>query len=379
MKIAIFETEHFEGAFPVIKLFDIPGNEINIFTSAETFKRFNDLFLNDTTKYNWIILPTGKLRAFYLFYKKLKEKNPDILYINTISSNHLLYSFILWLIPLKKIIITVHDINCLFESRFSWNFRKAIIHLGKKWLIKQVNEFNVVADTMIASLQAKTKGKRAHNIPGAVFENRFFPQIIEEQLRIIVPGSLDKRRRNYEQVFEFATLADKEKLRLTIILLGGYFDEYGMNINVRANKFQSAFCKIISYDTQIVTQQEFDEQMDACHFVFIPSVIHTKICTDIPEVYGITKSSGNIFDVVKHAKPFIVPAGLVIPVNLQTSCFKYTSLVELADFLKNSIASPERYEYWQKKANENSRHYTIEEIRKRNSELFTNTYNDKVL
>ncbi|MEI9807412.1 MAG: hypothetical protein WDO16_05755 [Bacteroidota bacterium] len=44
--------------------------------------------------------------------------------------------------------------------------------------------------------------------------------------------------------------------------------------------------------------------MDTAHFVFIPSVIATKICGDIPETYGISKSSGNMFDVIKHAKPF---------------------------------------------------------------------------
>jgi hypothetical protein len=371
MNIAIFETEHFEGAFPVIKLFDIPGNEITIYTTEETHNRFNDLFLHETSRFNWAILPAaGKFRFFYSLYKKLKKQKPDTLYINTISDNHLLYAFLLWLLPLKRSVFTVHDINCLFESRFTWNFRKAIIHWGKRWLIKQTHEFNVVADTMIPYLKTKAKQKRTHNIPGAVFENRHVLQTITELLRIVVPGSLDKRRRDYEQVFKLAAIANKKKLSLEIILLGGYSDDYGEEITFRANLFESDYCKMISYHTQVVNQNEFDRQMNAAHFVFIPSVIDTNICGDIPETYGITKSSGNIFDVIKHAKPFIVPAGLTVPTNLQSSCFKYNNVADITEFLKNFMTYPTEYNNWQMLALANSANYTIEKVRERNASLF---------
>lgn len=371
MKIAIFETEHFEGAFPVIRLFDMPGNNITIITSEETYKRFTDLFLNDTNRYNWAILATGgKFRFFHSLYKKIRNEKPDLLYINTISNNHILYALILSLLPIKRVVLTVHDINCLFESKFKWNFRQAIIHWGKRWLIKQVNEFNVVSDTMTGYLQTKTKQKRTHNIPGAVFENKQSPQTIEGSLRIVVPGSLDKRRRDYEKLFELAAIANKEKIPLKIILLGGYTDDHGKSIAVRADTFEPGSCEIISYHTRVVDQDEFDRQMDAAHFVFIPSVINTHICGYIPETYGITKSSGNVFDVIKHAKPFIVPAELTISPQLQTSCFKYNSISDLIIFLKNLIVSPQQYNRWQQQALTNSLNYTIEKVRERNASLF---------
>jgi len=371
MKIAIFETEHFEGAFPVIKLFDMPGNKITIITSGETYNRFADLFLTDTNRYGWTILSAaGKFRFFYSLYKNLKRQKPDLLYINTISNNHILYAFVLYLVPLKRVVLTVHDINCLFESRFSWHFRQAIIHWGKKWLVRRIHEFNVVSDTMIPYLQEKAKGKPTHVVPGAVFEHKQSPRFVKDILQLVVPGSLDKRRRDYEQVFALAAIADKEKLPLRIILLGGYHDEYGETVLLRASKFESASCEISAYNTGIVGQAEFDQQMDASHFVFIPSVIDTKICGDIPEVYGITKSSGNMFDVIKHAKPFIVPAGLTISPQLQTSCFKYDGASDLVIFLKNIIAGTEEYNKWQEEALHNSQNYTVEKIRSKNISLF---------
>ncbi|MDP4264238.1 MAG: glycosyltransferase [Bacteroidota bacterium] len=371
MKIAIFETEHFEGAFPVIKLFDMPGNHITVLTTPGTYRRFRDLFLDKTDRYHWILLPVrSKPGFFYSLYRHLKKEKPDLFYINTISDNHLLYALVLKLLPLKRIVLTVHDINCLFESRPSWNFRQAVIHRGKKWLTSRVNEFNVVAGTMTSYLQTKTGQKKTHNIPGAIFENRYSPQTINDFLRIVVPGSLDKRRRDYDQVFDLAATADKEKLRVQLILLGGCTDDYGRGIINRAGQFQSGYCKIIFYNVITVNQDEFDRQMDAAHFVFIPSVIQTAICGNIPEIYGITKSSGNIFDVIKHAKPFIVPAGLTISPDLKTSCFTYTATDDIAGLFKKLVASPAAYEHWQKLALENSRHYTLEKIRGRNNTLF---------
>jgi hypothetical protein len=373
MKIAIFETEHFEGAFPVIKLFDMPGNEVTVYTSPETYKRFKDLFGENAGRFNWAILPAGnRIRFFYSFYKNLKNQKPDILYINTISNNHLLYAFVLSRLSVKRVVLTVHDINCLFESRPSLNFRKAMIHRGKKKLLRQVDEFNVVSDTMIPYLQTKAKQRKTHNIPGSVFENNYSPQPVNDLLRIVVPGSLDKRRRDYEQVFQLAAIADEEKISLQIILLGGYPDKYGKAITERGNGFISDHCKIITYNAEVVDQEEFDRQMDAAHFVFIPSVIDTKICGNIPETYGITKSSGNIFDVIKHAKPFIVPAGLAISNNLRLSCFKYQHLRDVPAFLKSFITSPEKYDHWQILAFENSQDYTIEKVRERNVSLFEN-------
>lgn len=370
MRIAIFEKEHYEGAFPVIKLFDVPGNTITIITSADTHPRFLDLFKAKSNRYSWQILPVdSKARFFKALYRCLKEINPDILYINTISDNHLLYWFVLRNLHLHRTVMTVHDINCLFESRPSLQFRKMIIHIGKKRLLRRIDEFNVVADTMTAYLRTKTN-KNSHNVPGSVFEERYFPQPISGVINIVVPGSLDKKRRDYKQVYELASSASKEGLSLNITLLGGYWNESGKSIAARAAEFQSDYCKIKVYPVAIVDQDEFDKQMDAAHFVFIPSMIKATICGDTPEIYGLTKSSGNIFDVIKHAKPFIVPAGLMVSQLLLTSCFRYNSIDEIVVFLKMLVHSPIDYDIWQRNALANSQNYTIEKVRERNQALF---------
>src|SRR6185369_6170664 len=56
MKVGIFETEHYEGTYPVIRLFDTPSNKLVIFTTPETYQRFADLFKEETSRYEWVIL-----------------------------------------------------------------------------------------------------------------------------------------------------------------------------------------------------------------------------------------------------------------------------------------------------------------------------------
>lgn len=373
MKTGIFEMEHFEGSYPVIRLFDMPDNQLVIFTDASTYERFADLFKQNMDRFQWEILDnTGtKWRFFRQLYKAAKKHQLDIFYLNTISNNHVFYAWVIGLLRIARVVITVHDINCMFRSRLSFRVRPLIHHIGKKALIKRVKEFNVVSDTMMGYLRETTQGqKQIHNIPGAVFEREQFSLTIGGYIHLVVPGSLDKKRRDYQQVFALLKAAEASQLRLHITLLGGYNDEYGKAVIQQATALKTVHTKITVYDTNLVHQDEFDEQLDYAHFIFIPSVINTAICFNIPETYGLTKSSGNMFDVIKHARPFIAPQQLLIPPMLESSCFRYTSIDHLAGFLHGLIQNKDDYQDWQQKALANSKEYTIAKVRARNPTLF---------
>src|SRR5262245_37754562 len=121
MKTGIFEMEHFEVAYTVIQLFDVPANELVIFTDAATYARFADLFKADVSRFQWEILDRtgGKWRFFSQLYHAAKKHKLDLLYLNTISNNHLLYAWVIGLLRIARVVITVHDINCFFKSRRS--------------------------------------------------------------------------------------------------------------------------------------------------------------------------------------------------------------------------------------------------------------------
>jgi hypothetical protein len=373
MKTGIFEMEHFEGAYPVIQLFDMPANQLVIFTDADTYERLADLFKQDVNRFQWEVLDKrrGKWRFFQQLYKAAKKHRLDIFYLNTISNNHLFYAWVIGLLRVPRVVITVHDINCLFKSNWALKARPLFHHIGKKAIIKRVNEFNVVSDTMVEYLRDTTGGqKQIHNIPGAVFESEQHSLTIGDTVHLVVPGSLDKKRRDYHQVFALLKAAEEKQLPLHVTLLGGYTDEYGKSIVEQAKGLSLKYARITVYDTRLVLQDEFDKQLNAAHFIFIPSVIDTAICFSIPEVYGLTKSSGNMFDVIKHARPFISPHALRISATLESSCFRYTSIDHLTGFLHGMMQNTDTYNTWQQRALANSKEYTIAKVRSRNATLF---------
>lgn len=371
MRIGIFEMDHYEGAYPVIKLFDTPANNITVFTNTATHGRFTDLFRERSNSYQWVVLSGNRWRFFWQLYRAIKKQQLDLFYINTISNNHLLYAAVIALLGKLRVIITIHDINCMFESKPSADIRIMAHHLGKKLLIKLVKEFNVVSDTMVPYLRQKTASKKmVHNVPGAVFDGAPHRLAAGETIHLVIPGSIDKKRRHYETVLELARAAEEKQLPLRITVLGGYYDEYGKDIVQRIRSFPARYTTLHSYDTDVVHQDEFDLQLNQAHFIFIPSVINTAICHGIPEIYGITKSSGNIFDVIKHAKPFIAPQALTVPDNLKSSCFRYAEVKDIIDFLATLLKEKHQYTAWEDNAIHNSGLYTIEKVRTTNATLF---------
>lgn len=375
MEVGIFETIHFEGSYPVIKLFDNGKNRITIFTYEGAYQQFQHLFKENMSNYTWVIKNSSESRLQFIrrIYRHSKRSKFDILYLNTISDNHLAYALMIVLLRNMRIILTLHDINSHFGFRPGKTFRGWVRNTGKRILVSVVKEFNVVASTMIAYLRNKLPPhKKVHCVPGSVFEEEKRPRTIEgigQRLKIVIPGSIDNRRRDYDLVFRLLEQINERKLKISIVLLGG-ISEYGTEILEKCKDYIASTAELLFFQTDIVDQPIFDREMDEADFIFIPSVINTVVSDGVPERYGLSISSGTIFDVIKHAKPMIVPEQLVIPANLESSTFKYLSSAEIILFLENFLLHPETYNEWQINALDNSRMYSIENIRKMNAAVF---------
>ena len=128
MNIGIFETEHFEGAYPVIKLFDNGINAITIFTYEKPFRQFNFLFKENMNKYEWIVKKESesKNNFIYKIYREVKKRNIELLYLNTISNNFHSYVLMIKMLKRVRIIVTIHSINDYFEFSKAKTFRQMV-------------------------------------------------------------------------------------------------------------------------------------------------------------------------------------------------------------------------------------------------------------
>jgi hypothetical protein len=376
-QVAIFETEHFEGAYPVIRLFDNGQNQITIFSWQQSYRQFQYLFKDDAHRFRWVVKDDNesKYRFIYRMYKEVRRSNIRLFYLNTISNNHIFYTLMIRLLPKVRAVVTLHDINGYFHFKFSFSIRRWIRYIGKRSLIRAVKEFNVVSATMVPYLQSKLPAwKKVYNVPGAVFERMPAECLSPAEtgtINVVVPGTIDGRRRNYETVFELLQQCNEAGLPVSVTLLGSHYGDYGKMILERCRTYNASYNNLFFYEnSSVVDQPEFDRVMNNAHVVFTPSVIDTIIFDGVTETYGLSISSGNLFDVIKHAKPFIIPEALKMPDNMESSCFHYKTAADIFLMLQRILNEPSFYNELSQKALNNSREYTISKVRERNALLF---------
>ncbi len=374
MRIGIFETTHFEGSYPVIRLFDNGINSITIFTYEESYRQFQHLFGTDISKYEWVVKKSAESKLGFLrrMMREVKLKKIDLLYLNTVADNFIFYGLMVRFLKRKRIVLTLHAINGFFQFKETFGLRRSVRNLGKKYLMKQVNEFNVVSLTMVPFLRQKLPiHKKVHCVPGAVYEGRSEAvSSLGNVFRIVVPGIIDNRRRDYSIVFQLLDRMNQIGCSIIITLLGGYNKEHGFEVMNQCRSYASRFNNLKFYEAEVVDQPEFDQEMDTAHLVLLPSTINTMIMDGIPEIYGITMSSGNLFDVIKHAKPFIAPIELKVDSFLENSCLRYNNVEDIVEAIRSISESPDKYLRLKTEAISASMNYTIEGVRRRNIDLF---------
>src|SRR5947209_6596300 len=222
-QIAIFETEHFEGAYAIIRLFDNGENQITIFSYQPSYRQLQYFFKDEAHRFRWVTKDENesKYHFIYRMYKEVRRNNIQLLYLNTISNNHIFYALMIRLLPKVRSVVTLHDINGYFQFKFAFSIRRWIRYIGKRSLIRAVKEFSVVSGPMVPYLQSKLPAyKKVYNIR-AIFEGiqaACLPPAETGKINIVVPGSVDGRRRNYETVFELLQQCNQAGLPVSVTL-----------------------------------------------------------------------------------------------------------------------------------------------------------------
>lgn len=364
MKIVLFDTEHFETAFALVRIFDIPPNDITIFTDEDTGHRMQVLLGNRPAGYTWIIRPRSQSNLSFIrkMYRSFVNDKPDLFILGTVSHHHFLHALYLKRFPPRQSLLTVHAINFLLHYPIRTGPRHVSRYLGNKLLLKQVTYLNVISETMIPHLEnQRGVHQPVFHLPGTVFEGRAVSTPVQWPLRIVVPGTVDESRRDYMSVFELAQAAGD----VHITLLGGPVGGYGRMVIDKA----SSYPNITTFDA-LVDQEEFEQRLSAAHFVWVPSVQESFSQAGVREIYGLTKSSGSLFDAIRHAKPLILPSHLHVPETLKKIAFRYNGISEILSLIRTLRGNPENYDTFAQQAFAYSMQFTPEEIRKKNSRLF---------
>ncbi|WEK34469.1 MAG: hypothetical protein P0Y53_18435 [Candidatus Pseudobacter hemicellulosilyticus] len=376
MRIGLFETDHFEVTHTLLRLFDNGTHELTLFVYDYSWRQLQYLLEEQPARNLSVIVraPEESRRQFIArMQQETGQRQLDLLLLNTVADNYLHYAAMVSKLRPRRILLTLHDIHQFLDTPPGLSLRSWASYLGKRWLLKNIQELNVLAAPMQTYLQQRLPAKTIHLLPGAFFEGTSYREPampVEQLLRLVVPGSVDPRRRDYEQVFTLLEAARVKGFAIEITLLGAFTGEEGANLLQRCQDYAAKYDNLKFFGKETVHQSRFDQLMQEAHLVFTPSVIHTRMEGKVEEVYGLSITSGNLADCIRYARPWLIPAALQTPEDREPAIIRYTAPDDLPGLLKSLQEEPARYAALLQRALTVSRTYTLENIRQQNPDLF---------
>jgi hypothetical protein len=364
MNFVIYDTEHFETTYALIRLLENHGNKITVFTNEKTGEVVKGMLKEDAGKIAWVIRKKNNFSFVLDLYRYCKKNKTSWLFLNTVSFHHALFAALCFALKKTHTVLTIHAVNSFFSPKTGLTFKSYIRFSGQRWLSKTVSGYAVLL-TSIAKYMTETYSirKPVYCLPGGVYEGgtAVSNEIVEADLHLVVPGSIDEHRRDYAQVLELAFQLEARQRKTRISLLGAAKGEYGKEIIESCKRASLRFVDFHFYPGDFVDEKEYEKQLTGCDFVFIPLKDKFLKQDGREEEYGLTICSGSFFDAVRFAKPMIVPAYIEMSKELQPQCIPYTSLKNLADML--ATATKVQRENYASVAAANSRNFSVEAIR----------------
>lgn len=348
MHVLIFEMDHFEVAYPLVRMSLDAGYTVTALIYPSCKEPLFYMLGNDAAKVQWIIKkPSQSKREFIKeITRQANLLKPARIFINTVADNHIFFAKAIQQLSVYQPIITLHNTRSFFEHKYTANIRRLVRIFGKKQIIRHATEIAILSHSMLPYVESHLpKAKKIYILPGSLYEGviKDIPSIALT-CKIAVPGSIDPRRRNYNDLFSLVRLLESKKIRAEIILLGAPHGTEGMEIISKARQWQGVYCKLVLHCGQIISQQEYDFTIQNCHFLLALQHSHFVADDNIEETYGSTITSGNIFDAIRNATPVLHPAHIPIDKRLQPMCVVYNPIEQLGDIIKEFQQQPINYD-----------------------------------
>jgi len=324
MKVCIIEFEgHVECLYSFFMLFQSSKTlKIIAFISESLNNELSEVKHNfNNVEFN--IKPNSQPINQFLDSNINKINNADYIIFNTLQKKPHLYQ-------LNKFepstIIRIHNINTFLNrkknTKIDWNWYslyKDLSYFVREYLwARQIQHFkrllhetnyimlpgnsyqNYVIDKELYPVE-----KIFPSIPMAIYSSSFKKEIDEDALTICISGTIDEKRKDYL----LAYAAIKATLpyingSLKLILLGAPKGPYGAEVIKKFKSINSTKFELISFNKRI-SQATFEFHIKETDMFLAPVVVETRY-KFFKEVYGVTKISGSITDMIRYGKPLLL-------------------------------------------------------------------------
>jgi hypothetical protein len=169
--------------------------------------------------------------------------------------------------------------------------------------------------------------------PFAIYEGMADTAVRDQRLRICIPGVITQARRDYLGLFQhLQENADGLRDRICLHLLGYVTDREKTVMDVAIANLIAVGYPVLYHDT-FVYGEEFDMAMASCDVLLNNQVISK----NTTEVYGQTKESGMIFNMLRAAKPGLLPSQYSMATEFNDSTLFFDDYGQLVKIIKTLV------------------------------------------
>ncbi len=391
MKILVLEEVHFEVVWSIVRVLEKANHEITLYTTPKISSSFKKLQENNPQPTK-IISKTSFLQKNEDIKEILELVNTDkidAVFICTLQYKFLNYYHLLKELKTKKI-LTVHNVNTWLNPSILFNPKFLVRNYIRQLIFSKIDVINVISYPLKDYIEdvLNFKKKAVLVIPSTANSLINPPPSNSIIVKLVVPGTVDPFRRNYETIFNSLSKLKAYFPYFEIVLLGrlqtashnSFYKKVEnslfniLKISNKTSKHNNFIQKVknhihrlsndglnITCFNNYVSEETFIKHMQEADVILAPTQVKT-IFDGTVEIYGMTKCSGNINDMIKFRKPMIVPKELVIPAGLEKGCLHYTNERELTQVLEKLVKSRLELENLKNNAWISTEQYSLDNI-----------------
>jgi hypothetical protein len=376
--LELMDRGHVSLVEATIKVFTSdPENRIDVYIRKTGFEQISHL--NGIPEVSFILIEEHQSVAAIL--EQISAKAYHELFITTLDKY--IREFSEWNIP-SNTNLFIHNIDLWFHisvpallRRFFLNFS----HYNLKYNIKQnllyPRYYKIIVNKLIERkgklivLNTKLKGvlsefvpeEHVKVIPFQVFDKHILsgsqePDAGDRRIRICIPGEVSQTRRDYTSLFN-CFLNDRELADgYALDLLGSMPETNTANLASQIKQLQQRGMPVYTYGPQRITMNLFDK--NALKADVIMGNMHVKLMGSA--VYGKTKDTGAIYNMIKYARPGLLPAHYDLIDELTSSTWVYNDYQDLGKLLKHIMHNSKERSDMKNNALKNSAYFTPSEV-----------------
>jgi len=361
--ILAYEDFHASVVHSIIQICNYKKNYVKVITINFIENQLLEYLGEDKRKVCWEIIPVSQQKGIArreedtrirlgISSKVSTQKYWDMIIIPSVEYNHRDYEPVLQNSPKNtEVVAVIHNLNYVFSSQT----KNPDLYCN----IGHASSYAVLNNLLIEEInKRKLTDKKVYEFPVLFWGNDSgIRQYENEKTTFVITGSVEKERKDYDLILEVFSKLKGYYNQLSLVLLGPARKEYGEGIIQRCIELREEGLSVQFFENFVPTKM-FQSIIREADYILGPVNIQF-ITKQMTEVYGLTKLTGIMADMIEYAKPGIVPDNLSMPDKLKSSTIFFQSGTDLEDIIVSLLDKEIRQKY-AINALENSRKYTLD-------------------